>query len=340
MELKSLINYNQKYLANLKLPPHSAGRLITTRVPIVLMNETIKQVQEQLFKNSSDIDTFNYIYVIDLDQKLHGAFSLNEIFKAPPETVVKDLIDDNLVVGHPTSDREHIAHLALKHNLKAIPIVDHDRHFLGVVASDQILLTLYHEQREDMLKSAGIVPHEENFDSALSLSITKSFLHRTPWIILGLIGGVLAAQVVSSFEHILANQVALASFIPLIAYISAAVGAQTQTLLIRDLAFNSGLPFVKYGLRQLIVSTLIAGMCALSTWLIVFIIWQSSHLGAIVSISVGIAIISSTAIAIIVPFLLILFHQDPADGSGPFANVIQDIISIIIYFFVATTLLG
>lgn len=338
MNTKDIIANNQQELQKLPLAQRDAGKLVTSFIHLASDTETIADVRQRLFESSSAFNSNNDVYVIDKERKLVGVFPIIESLRLDPMTPIKKIMQTDLIVGHPHSDREHIAHLALKNNIKAVPIVDKDSRFLGIVPSDQILRTLYQELREDFLKAAGIVPQSETFEDQLSMNTLTSFIHRLPWILLGLFGGMAAARIVGIFEHTLTENLILAAFIPLIVYMSDAVGTQTQTLFIRDLAFNCHLPIVRYTLKQTYISALIAAICGVATWLMVFIFWHESYLGIVIGVATTISILLSTFIAIAIPYLLHLFKQDPADGSGPFATVLQDIFSIIIYFLIATAM--
>ncbi len=122
----------------------------------------------------------------------------------------------DIVVAHPTTHQEKVAILALKHNIKAIPVVDKENHLLGVVPSDIILDILHNENVEDALLTAGVDRFKDPARSIIEASAFLHFKKRFPWLILGLIGGMIAAFVVSGFEESLNVQIILAAFIPAI----------------------------------------------------------------------------------------------------------------------------
>jgi magnesium transporter len=322
-----------------KLSIDAAGRHLTTNVPVIYSGQTIGQAREEIYVKLGKYDTINYVYHLTRNNTLVGVFSLRELFAHPDETKIVNIETKRPIYSHPHTDLEKVAHKALKHEVKSIPIVDEHKHFLGIIASDTILATLKREYEEDFLKSAGIVTSSKHPANQTNTSIADAFLHRSPWIVIGLIGGILAAQVVGAFEAVLAQHIILAAFIPLIVYVGAAVAAQTQTLFIRDLVLTSKINMLTYALRQFFITILIGLLCGLVIWGIIHAFWNQSYLGFVIGLSGFIAITSSVITSLTVPYVLNSLGQDPANGSGPFATILQDILSILIYFTVATILL-
>lgn len=329
---------NQK-LKTAILPKHAVGREIITKVPTITSEKTVEQVKELLPEFAQKTDSINYIYVVNNQDKLVGVISIKELIQHSSETKIKDVMIKDLVVSHPQVDRERVAYLAIKHNIKAIPIVDKENHMLGVLPSDKILTIVYKEYKEDIYRSAGIILPVKVFGTILDQGVWKSFIARIPWIVVGLIGGIFGARIVGFFEGTLSNNIVLAAFMPLIVYISDAVGTQTQTLFVRDVAFNPKLTIVSYTLKQVATSTLIGLICGGLVWVLVNVFWSSAFLGIVIGLATFTAISSSTLIAVFIPYLLCQLKQDPAIGSGPFATILQDLLSIYIYFLIASALL-
>jgi len=310
---------------------------MVANVPTARPGERISDVKKMLFEEMKELETINYIYVIDKERKLVGIFSIKEVFRKPEETRVSEVMQTEIIKAHPYTDQERVAILALTHNLKSIPVVDKDSHFLGVVPSDIILNILHSENVEDFLKSAGI-----HSPLAKTLRGSPVFLAkaRTPWLILGLFGGIFAAEIVEFFETTLKAHFILAAFIPLIVYMSGAVGAQTETLFIRSLALNTQFGVKKYLFRDIKVGFLMALVLGtLLSFLSIFWLNSPYYIGLILGVSLFLAILMAILIGIFIPFLLQKLKRDPAIGSGPFGTIIRDILSLIIYFSVASLML-
>lgn len=324
-------------------PHDSVGHRMTAKVPVAREEDTIGDVRDALRK-AKDFETISYVYVLERSGKLIGVLSIKDVFHHPAhERVGKICRKTSLVTIHPEEDQEHAAYLALKNNVKALPVIDRDHHFLGALPSDVILAILQRETHEDMLHSIGIhhhgIHHAQPFDNVLRLSLFRSFLHRIPWLILGLLGGLLAARIIGVFEHTLQQNLILAAFIPLIVYMSDAVETQTEILFIRDLAVEKRLPFLAYFLKQLCIVLLIAALLGLVLTTATFWWYHEARLSLVLGASLVIAVMSSVFTGLLIPYAFSRLKMDPANASGPTATIIQDLLSVIIYFVIATVLM-
>ena len=313
---------------------------MTKKIPLALPEERILDVKNRLFKKINELESINYIYVINKENELVGVFSIKEIFRQPEEKRVKELMQIQIVKARPYTDQEKIAILALKHNLKSIPIVDKNNKFLGIVTSDTILDILHSENLEDILYLAGIQKTDtisplKYFKTPLKTSIKA----RLPWLVIGLAGGILAAQIIGFFEHALEVKLILAGFIPLITYMADAISTQTETLLVRNIAFNPKMNTQKFFLKEVKIVLFIAIICGSLVSLYSLIRFQSPFLGAVLGISLVSASLVAVFFGIVIPWLLNKLKKDPALGTGPLSTVFQDVVSVTIYFIVATFLL-
>lgn len=322
-----------------KFPKETAGRRMVKNVPVCYPEDEISDIKKILLERAGEFETLNYIYVVDQEKRLRGVFSIKEIFQRPGETKIEDLMERRIIKVGPYTDQERVVILALKNNLKAIPIINKEGHFLGVVPSDIILEILHSEHVEDFLRSVGIRKNGYFPEMLIKTPIGILAKRRLPWLFLGLLGGIFAAQIVNFFETSLEHHLILAAFIPLIVYMADAVGAQSQTLFIRSLAIDQGINLKKYLIKEIKTSFLMALILGILLSLIA-LIWLTSPLfGLILGISLFLTVIFSSLIAILIPWLLNNLKKDPALSSGPFATIIRDILSLVIYFSVATILL-
>jgi len=280
-----------------------------------------------------------YIYIVNDQNKLIGIISIKELFRTPKNTKVSHIMKKALTFVHPYADQEKVALLALQHNLKAIPVIDKNKNFLGVVPSDIVLNILHNETVEDALHSAGVHKFDLSATSVIKAPAIKMIKLRLPWLLLGLGGGVLAAQIVGFFEEALSKNLILAMFIPVVVYMSDAAATQTETLFIRSLALNQHLIIKNYFIREIKIGFVIALTCSSLLSIISIIWWKMPYLGLILGTSLFSAIIFAMSIALLIPIILNKFKKDPAIGSGPFATIITDILSLTIYFLIASTIL-
>ena len=313
---------------------------MTPRVPRVTPDRTIGDVRRMLEREAAQIDTLHYVYVVDDSGIFTGVISIRDVFRQPPDTPVGEICRrENLHVVHPAAHQERAAYLALRNGIKAVPVVDHDHVFLGAIPSDALLRILYKETHEDLLRRSGVHAGHPLFDNVLTLPLKTSILHRLPWLLLGLLGGLFAAQVVGFFEDTLSKNLILAAFIPLIVYMSDAVGTQTEAFIIRDLAMDRKIPFLRYFTRQFLVTVVIAALCAAALFLLCILFYRDMAVGVTVGAALFAAVVSSLCTGLLIPWLLSRFHADPANASGPVATMIQDILSLCIYFTIASAVL-
>lgn len=316
-----------------------AGNRMVQTVPTVRPNETIAEVERLLITRSKDFETINYVYITDEENRLLGVISLKEVFRAPKNLAVRDLMKTKPVTACFGIRSEKIANLALKYNLKAIPITDKDNRLLGVVPSDIILKILHEEHGEDMMRFAGVIVSKNQAKDIISASTVSYFTKRLPWLVVGLAGGVAAAFMVNIFETAIRETLALAAFIPAIVYMADAVGSQTQTIFIRSIAVDHSIGMKKYITREIITGLAIAASLSLLISALSFIWWEPAILGVILGISFFITIIAAIAVAIFLPWIFLRAKIDPAIASGPFATVIRDILSLMIYLGVASIII-
>lgn len=322
-----------------KYPKKSAGSLMINDVPIVDENISVKEIEKILTNKKNVFSTINYIYIINSKKQLVKVISIKELFRSPKNLLAKNLDTLKIIYVSPYTDKEKVSMLALKHSLKAVPVINKYKEFLGVVPSDAILQTLYDESTENLLKLSGVTLNTPYQHKIFSLPLIISLKHRLPWLIIGLIGGLLMAGVVTYFENFLAVNIILASFIPLIIYMSDAVGTQMQSFIIRDLAVDSKLNFIKYLFKQLIVTILVALILSLLLFLISLFLYKTLFISLILALALFLAITTSILTGLLFPFIFSRLKLDPADVSGPVATIIQDILSILVYFLVASLIL-
>lgn len=176
-------------------------------------------------------------------------------------------------------------------------------------------------------------------DDVLHQTIWQSFRHRIPWLTAGLFGGLLAAVVIDNFEKVISQNLILAAFIPLIVYMADAVGTQMESFVIRDLALNPKIIFSRYFFKHFLVTACIGFCISLVLFLASLIIYDNYQISLVLAISLFLAILTSLVTGLLIPYFFGKFRFDPADASGPIATIIQDILSVLVYFSIASFLL-
>ncbi len=298
------------------------------------LESTIADIKSMLNDPDVEYDSINYIYVLDEKKRIAGVISIKEVMRENGKIRVQDRMTKDVIAVHPHTHQEKAAHLALHYGIKNIPVVDKHEKFIGIVPSDALLNITNDEVTEDLMRLEGIDSKEFKDISTLNNSAFHLMWKRLPWLIVGLGGGLIAAQVIGYFEALLEAQTILITFLPLMVYMSDAVGSQSQTIFIRYVAINNGVNFFYYLYKEMIVGVLMAIMLSLVLTLFTMLSYEP-FLGLVLGIALFCAIILSVLIAISIPWLLIRLHKDPAIGSGPFATILRDLLSIIVYFGVS-----
>jgi len=322
-----------------KYPKTVAGNVITKDVPTARPDETIADLEKRFHRDISKYATINYVYILSSDNKLVGIISIKEIFRSPLPRTIKNAMHKEIIAARPHTPLERAAFLAVKAGIKAMPVTDKDGKFLGVITADSLQEILHQESVEDALLTAGFTKTKGLATALLKASPSVHFRKRIPWLLAGLLGGLLAAVVVSFYEHALREELLLASFIPMVVYLADAAGSQTQTLYIRSIIMETKFDMRAYMKREVDVVLRLAIVLALTIGFISFFAWKSAVIGVTLGVSIFFTLLVSTAVAIFLPWFFTKKNIDPAVASGPFATLIRDITNLFIYFTVATLVL-
>jgi magnesium transporter len=323
-------------------PPTSENRTFETaeehaltRVPTASPSSSVGKIRNQLAQNA--YDSLTHVAILE-DAKLVGVLTIEELFSAPEEAVVSEIMDSESPVVVPGTDQEVAAWQAVKQEESALAVVDEEGNFVGFIPPHRLLAVLLWEHEEDMDRLGGFLRGTSEARSASQESAGRRFRHRVPWLLVGLVGALLSADIVGAFEEQLREVVVLAFFIPGIVYLADAVGTQTETVVIRGLSVGVGL---RQMARPELLSGLLMGLVLSSVFFpMAFFRWGDSEVAIAVSLSLFVACSVATLIAMALPWAIQRFGKDPAFGSGPLATVIQDLLSILTYFVIASYVVG
>lgn len=313
----------------------TAHFLAERQVPTASPEDSARGALAQLQALANTYTSIDYVYVLS-DRTLVGVISLHELMQANPIATIGSVMTTPVKYVHTTTDQEQVAELALAENIKAVPVIDSNHSFVGMVSADTILRILREEHTEDILKLAGLVVSDTPFKK---LSNVQHIISRLPWLLLGLGGGFLAAVIIESFSEIIESHLLLAAFIPAIVYLADAVGSQTQMVYIRSLTIGLDRSLRATLIQEGVVATGLGTILATLTWLLTW--WWYGEL--IVSHIVAIAILGtvyfSICIGVLLPWIFDRVGADPAVASGPLATVVRDVLSLSIYLLIAGLLI-
>jgi magnesium transporter len=305
----------------------TASQHMSSRVPVAAPATLAREIRESLVGQS--FDTVAAVAVC-ADGLLLGVIRNEDLIVARDDARASELMDDSPPVVVPGADQEAAAWKAAQHGEAILAVVDDTGRFRGFVPPHRLLAILLHEHDEDMARFGGYL-HDASAARTASLeSLSRRYKHRLPWLLIGLAGAFLSAGIVGSFEKQLEANVVIAFFIPGIVYMADAVGTQTETLMVRGLS-------VGVSIRDVLQRELLTGLFVGITLSLLFIPvalwrWRDSELAIAIALALLAACSIATLVALILPWAFHRLGRDPAFGSGPLATVVQDLLSMLIYF--------
>ena len=265
-----------------------------------------------------------------------GVVPCERLLAADPGATVGSLVGAKIRAIRVDEPLEPAANEMVQRGGSVVVVSDAGGRFVGVVPAARLVDLLLTEHDEDMARLGGYRSSAGRDRRAAEEPLRPRLLHRLPWLIIGLAGAMASALLVGAFEEELEEVVLLALFVPAIVYMAAAVGAQTQTLLIRALSTN--LDVGRVFRQELITGVLLGAATAAVFYPFALIVWDDRDVALTVALALFASSSTATVIAMALPLGLRRLGQDPAFGSGPLATVIQDLLSIAIYFAIAVPL--
>ena len=314
-----------------------AARLAIPNVPMIDGARTAAYARAQLHR--TDYDAVDAILVLDQSGRYEGAAYMKDILAAADATELSSLVFKNWPVVRPDVDQEHAAALALEYRVSAVPVVAEDGRPLGLIPALALLDTLAQEHHEDMSRLAGILKMGARDRHALDDPPLVRARRRLPWLLVGLALSTGATLLMARFEHALQANIVIAFFIPALVYLADAVGTQTQAVVVRGLSLEMR-PLGSMLLPELATGLLIGLPLALITFLGIWIAFQDAILAGGVAVALFAASSIAAVLGLLLPWLLARGGLDPAFGSGPVATIIQDVLTIAVYFVIMTMVIN
>jgi magnesium transporter len=299
-------------------------------VPVARPSESAESVRAAIVGES--FECADDVAVLDGD-RLVGLVPIERLLAAAPGTHIAALMDADPPVVTPDADGERVAWEMVRRNESSVAVVDGSGAFQGLVPPPRMVSVLLTEHDEDVARLGGYLASTQRARQAAEEAVGRRLWHRLPWLLVGLAGAVLSAAIVGAFEAQLADEVLLAFFLPGVVYMSAAIGTQTQTVLIRG--FSVGVSTRDVFRRELASGLLLSLVIALAFLPIALVGWGDAGVALGVSLALLASSAGATLVAMALPWIFQRIGLDPAFGSGPLATVLQDILTIAIYFAVA-----
>ena len=326
--IRELLNYDED----------SAGGLMAKELISVYENWSVLKCLREIRKQAENITRVHSIYVLNQKNELIGRLSLKDLITSPSKSKIKQIYIPKVDFVHVDDSGEEVAKIMSKYDLEAIPVVDDQKQLQGRITIDDILDLIKDEAEEDYLLAAGISNDVEADDSIFEL--TKA---RLPWLILGLFGGLGSVFILESYESIMSTKSlrALFFYTPLIAAMAGNVGVQSSAIVVQGLANDVIKDSLISRLFKEISLTILNGII-LGGLIILFglIIEQPIDMSITISVSMILVIIVAALIGTSVPIILNRLGIDPAIATGPFITTGNDIIGILLFFYIAKIILG
>ncbi len=324
-------NYISKLL---EFPEDTAGGLMANELIKVNKNWNTVQCLKEMRKQAANIKNVYTIYVVNDNDNLLGLLSLRRLLLTEKKTEIKNIMYSEIISVKATENNENVAKIMQKYDLVVLPVVDDNNRLLGRITIDDVMDVAKEEAEKDYQMASGISEDVENLDSVWEL--TRA---RLPWLIIGMLGGIFGAKVIGIFD--LENNFELAFFIPLIAAMGGNVGIQSAAIVVQGLS-NSSLKMENIFhrlIKELGVGLLNGMICSLIIFILVFSLGYSIKLSITVSLSLLAVIIFTALFGTFIPLTLKKYNVDPALATGPFITTINDVLGLLIYFWIGQIIL-
>ena len=329
----------QKLIKFMNYPEGSAGRIMQDDFFSIPIHFTALEGIKKLRAYSRE-KFVHYVYCVDENSKLEGVLSIRQLAITPPDTQIKDVLNDHIITVTPKHSAQEVSHIVDRHNFIAIPVVDEQQKLVGLITVDDILDIIKEIAESNLYARAGLPE-----DDRIYTTTFKSIKNRLPWLILNLVFATIASSIISLFEQTMSRLIILATLKNIVAGIGGNTAIQTLTVTTRGL--NTGdfkfTTFARALFKESLIGLFMGCVMGLGAGLITFF-WKKSLL---VSLVIFISMLLNSLIAVFagftVPILLRKIGKDPAVSSGVIVTIITDIFGFFIFLGIATlglTLIG
>ncbi len=324
----------------LKYPVNSAGSLMAIEYIHLKKGLTIRESIERIRNQKDDFVSYDACFVTDSKRKLLGFVSIKNLLINDPDNLIDDVMEKCEHVVNTLVDQEVVAKIFQDYDYSTLPVVDMEDRLVGVITIDDIVDILEEEATEDIEKMAAIVPSVKPYDKT---SVFETFKARIPWLLLLMISATFTGKIIQNFENQLASYTILTAFIPMLMDTGGNAGGQASVSIIRALSLND----IEFGdiFKVMFKESRVALLCAITLGVCNFfkmllIDNVSCMIALVVCITLVFTIVLAKLIGCTLPMIAKKIGFDPAVMASPFITTIVDACSLIIYFNIASILLG
>lgn len=320
----------------LRYDENVAGGLMAKELIKARDHWTVVQCVDEIRKQAENVTKFYAVYVVDDKDKLLGRVSLQKLILSDPRTIVKDILEEDVVAVETYMEDREVAEIMSKYDLESVPVVNVQGHLVGRITIDDVVDVITEQAEEERQIMSGITEDVEEDDS-----VWRNTRARLPWLLIGILGGMVSARFMGFFEAEIARITAISFFVPLIQATGGNVGIQSSSLVVQSLVspgiVDEGL--WKRLLKVFSVALLNGIALAAVVFAITWIVFGPDSLNLVVAIALFFVVIFASFIGTITPLILNQLGFNPALASGPFITTTNDLLGLGIYFLTIHLLL-
>lgn len=324
----------------LNYPESSAGSIMTTEYVDLKKEMTVEEAILYIKKNGVDKETINTCYVVGETRSLEGLLSIRKLILSDNSVLIKDIMKTEYISTNTLDDQENVASLFKKYDLLSIPVTDNENKLVGIITIDDIVDIIDQENTEDFQKMAAMEPNDEEY---LKTKVWTLARHRIMWLLVLMLSATFTGNIIRKYEEVLQSVVILAAFIPMLMDTGGNAGSQSSTLIIRGLALGEIRlkDLFKVILKEFKVSCIVGFVLAFVNFIRIFFFEKVSlYISFTVCITLFFTVVLAKVTGGILPIIAKKLKLDPAIMASPLITTIVDAVALIIYFSIATTLLG
>ena len=323
----------------LNYPEDSAGSIMTIEFADLRPDMTAAEALKRIRETGIDKETIDICYVIE-KRRLLGLVSLRTLVLADGNSLVSDIMDENVIYANTLDDIEAVADMFAKYDLTALPVVDKEQRLVGIITVDDAIDVMREETTEDMAKMAAITPSDKPYPK---MSVFELYKSRIIWLLLLMISAVLTQLIIKKFEAALSAQILLTAFIPMLMDTGGNAGSQSSATIIRSLSLNE-ISF-KDIFKVIWKEIRVAALCGLTLGVINFLkLAFLDKVGMGVALAVSLTLLATVLVSkffgCTLPLIVKKIGLDPAVTASPMITTIVDATSLIIYFLITSAILG
>lgn len=315
--------------------PETAGGIMAAEFMTIKDNMTVRETLKYLQKHGEEAETLSYLYVLGKNEILKGVISLRDIVVSKFSDLIAPLMKINVISVRPELDQEEVASIFNKYGFTSIPVVDENNRMLGIITADDVLDVVIDESTEDFEKMAALGHSDRDY---LETGVFTLARRRVFWLLFLMISATFTSFIIQGYELALTSVVLLAAFIPMLMDTGGNAGSQSATLIIRGMALGEIdiSDYFKVLFKEMRVSLVVGIVLAVVNFFRIWAFHQDMLLAMTVSLALLFTVILSKTVGCTLPIVARKLKIDPAIMAAPIITTIVDVLSLLVYFKLAS----